>query len=100
MNGNGHVDGSAALLQLVSLIQSSVSDVIDEYAVSGASVPSLDSASTLPGPFDAPDASTPRLLKAIRTVEAACAQLCASVASPALTMVNVCIRSILAYVSN
>lgn len=80
---------SAPLLELVSLIQTAVADVIDEHALIGATVPHIDSQSTTPGPLDEPDEATPRLLKAIRTVEAACAQLCASITSPALSLVNV-----------
>lgn len=79
----------APLLELVSLIQTAVADVIDEHALIGATVPHIDSQSTIPGPLDEPDEATPRLLKAIRTVEAACAQLCASITSPALSLVNV-----------
>lgn len=80
---------TAPLLELVSLIQTAVADVIDEHALIGATVPHIDSQSIYPGPLDAPDEATPRLLKAIRTVEAACAQLCASITSPALSLVNV-----------
>lgn len=75
------------LHDLVTLITSSVDDIISEYKTTGASIPLLDSA--VDGPFDAPERASERLLRTIRIVEAACAQLCATIASPALSLVNV-----------
>ena len=77
----------AHLLDLVSLLKTSVSDIINEYKSAGVSVPTLEAAAD--GPFDAPENATEKLLRSIRIVEAACAQLCATVSSPALSLVNV-----------
>jgi len=40
------------------------------------------------GPFDAPETASEKLLRTIRIVEAACAQLCATISSPALSLLN------------
>lgn len=75
------------LHDIVSLIKSSVDDIISEYKTAGATMPLLDSA--VDAPFDAPERASEKLLRTIRIVEAACAQLCATIASPALSLVNV-----------
>ncbi|KAF9014286.1 S-adenosyl-L-methionine-dependent methyltransferase [Cyathus striatus] len=84
---SGKVDsGAAQLLALANLITSAVQTVISEYKAAGASIPPLDS--TVNGVFDTPEAVTPNLSKAIRTIEAACAQLSFSVASPGHVITN------------
>lgn len=78
---------SAPLSALVDLIQDSVKVIISEYAYIGQTVPSLDSVS--PGPFDTPEKVTPELRRAIEIIEASCAQLSFTVASPGHTITNV-----------
>jgi hypothetical protein len=76
------------LTALTSLISSSVQEVIAAHASVGTTVPSLDSVE--PGPFDGPVEDVPeRLVRAIRLVEAACAQLVSTVSIPKLHLVNV-----------
>lgn len=82
---------SANLLPLVDLITNAVKVVIDEYAAINQPVPSLDS--TIPGPFDTPESTPPQLSKAIQIIEAACAQLSFTVASPGHVMTNVSMPS-------
>lgn len=77
----------ARLSALVNLIQDSVKVVISQYDAVGQTVPSLDSVDT--GPFDTPDNVTPELRKAVEIIEAACAQLSFSVASPGHVITNV-----------
>ncbi|EIM90605.1 S-adenosyl-L-methionine-dependent methyltransferase [Stereum hirsutum FP-91666 SS1] len=77
---------SANLLPLVDLITNAVKVVIDEYAAINQPVPSLDS--NIPGPFDTPESTPPQLSKAIQIIEAACAQLSFTVASPGHVMTN------------
>ncbi|KAF5387590.1 hypothetical protein D9757_006616 [Collybiopsis confluens] len=80
MSSNGHI------VQLSSLIMDSVKVVLAEYEKVGREVPSLDD--TSPSPFDTPESVPLALSKAIRTIEAACAQLTYTVASPGHIMVN------------
>ena len=77
----------AHLLPLVALISKSVAMLIDEYKSANEIVSSLDS--TLPGPFDAPESRTSAMSRAIQIIEAACGQLCVSIASPGHVMINV-----------
>lgn len=72
---------------LTSLINKAVQDVIDLYAAVGQAVPSLDSLK--PGPFEVPEETPVKLMKAIQIIEAACAQLSCTVAAPGSAMVNV-----------
>ncbi|KAJ6505928.1 S-adenosyl-L-methionine-dependent methyltransferase [Mycena vulgaris] len=78
--------GLADIVALADLISGAVKDVVAEYANAQASMPSLSS--TSPGPFDTPESMPASLVKAIRIVEAACAQLSISVASPGHVVVN------------
>jgi len=82
---------SANLLLLVDLITNAVNVVVNEYAAVNQPVPSLES--TVPGPFDTPEATSPQLSKAIQIIEAACPQLSFTVASPGHVMTNVSINS-------
>jgi hypothetical protein len=75
-----------SLTALVSLISNAVKVVIDEYEQHGHPEPSLNS--TSPGPFDALENTSPDLARAVRTIEAACAQLSFTVANPGHVMVN------------
>ncbi|EIM90607.1 S-adenosyl-L-methionine-dependent methyltransferase [Stereum hirsutum FP-91666 SS1] len=76
----------AQLLPLVDLISKSVALLVEEYRSVNQSVPSLDS--TSPSPFDAPESNTPAMSRAVQIIEAACAQLCFTVASPGHVMIN------------
>lgn len=80
-------DDHAHLVSLVKLIGASVHLLIQEYETAGHSIPALDS--TIPGPFDTPESQTPSIRNAVETIEAACAQLCFSSASPGHVIVNV-----------
>ncbi|KAI4523605.1 S-adenosyl-L-methionine-dependent methyltransferase [Schizophyllum commune Loenen D] len=90
-NPNFHVTA------LADMISAAVKVVVSEYAAVGHAVPTLES--TEPGPFDDPDKSTARLRTAVKTIEAACAQLCATVATPQGNMHNyvdiACIRTVI-----
>ncbi|KAL1748366.1 O-methyltransferase-domain-containing protein [Schizophyllum fasciatum] len=90
-NPNFHVTA------LADMISAAVKVVVSEYATTGHSVPTLES--TEPGPFDDPDKTTARLRTAVKTIEAACAQLCATVATPQGNMHNyvdiACIRTVI-----
>ncbi|KAF5339494.1 hypothetical protein D9757_014699 [Collybiopsis confluens] len=71
---------------LVGILSNAVNIITAEYAKEDHVVPSLDS--TEPGPFDAPENMSAVLSNAVRTVEAACAQLSFAVASPGHVMTN------------
>ncbi|KAF9002052.1 S-adenosyl-L-methionine-dependent methyltransferase [Cyathus striatus] len=86
MLSNAANTGKSQLIQLTNLINSAVRDVLSEYDVVGAPVPLMQS--TEAGPFDSPDSVTPKLATAIRTIEAACAQLSFAVASPSQVINN------------
>lgn len=77
----------AHLTALTAMISDAVKVVISAHAAIGERPPSLDS--TAPGPFDSPESVPEDLAKAIQIIEAACAQLSFSVASPGHTMLNV-----------
>lgn len=79
-NPNFHVTA------LADMISAAVKTVVAEYASTGHAVPTLES--TEPGPFDDPEAISSRLRTAVKTIEAACAQLCATVATPQGTIHN------------
>ncbi|KAJ4478425.1 S-adenosyl-L-methionine-dependent methyltransferase [Lentinula aciculospora] len=72
---------------LTGLINDAVQDAIAEYAAVGQAVPSLDSLE--PGPFQVPAETPARLMKAIKIIEAACAQLTYTVSPPGSVMLNV-----------
>ena len=75
------------LSELVSLIASATKVVEENFAQSSVpNVPSLDE--TRPHPLD-DRLSSIRMMEAIQTIEGACAQLCALVARPNHTMLNV-----------
>ncbi|KAJ7127080.1 S-adenosyl-L-methionine-dependent methyltransferase [Mycena epipterygia] len=78
--------GLADIVALADIISSAVKDVVAEYTTAQVSMPSLSS--TIPGPFDTPESMPANLVKAIRTIEAACTQLSYSVASPGHVVVN------------
>ncbi|KAJ7634571.1 S-adenosyl-L-methionine-dependent methyltransferase [Roridomyces roridus] len=80
--------GLTEILTLAELISSSVKDVMAEYTAAGSCLPSLSS--TAQGPFDSAEslATRPKLVKAIRTLDAACAQLVFTVGSPEHVMFN------------
>lgn len=76
---------TAVLDSLVSIILSSVDTIKAEYAKSEAGIPLLDS--TQGHPFDGKQPF--ELKKAVRDLEAACAQLTTTVADPYHIMANV-----------
>lgn len=71
---------------LLALINSSVQDAVAEYEKTGRGAPST--ASPVAHPLDA-NADCVPLRKAIRVLEGACEQLCATLAPPGHTIVNV-----------
>ncbi|KAJ3794479.1 S-adenosyl-L-methionine-dependent methyltransferase [Lentinula aff. detonsa] len=71
---------------LTELINDAVQDVISEYAAVGQAVPSLHSLE--PGSFQVPAETPARLMKAIKIIEAACAQLTYTVSPPGSVMLN------------
>ncbi|KAJ7482294.1 S-adenosyl-L-methionine-dependent methyltransferase [Mycena galericulata] len=78
--------GLTEITALAELISSTVKDVVAEYTAAGVALPSL--ASTAPGPFDTPESVPPKLAKAIRILDAACAQLSFTVGSPGHVITN------------
>ncbi|ESK82329.1 S-adenosyl-L-methionine-dependent methyltransferase [Moniliophthora roreri MCA 2997] len=81
MAANSTVTTNDHLTSLATLISSSVQEVIAAYASVGQTVPSLDSVE--PGPFDGAVEDVPeRLARAVRVIEAACAQLVCTVSNP------------------
>ncbi|KAJ7618676.1 S-adenosyl-L-methionine-dependent methyltransferase [Roridomyces roridus] len=80
--------GLTEILALAELISHSVKEVVAEYTVAGVCLPSLSS--TAHGPFDSKEsmATRPKLVKAIQTLDAACAQLVFTVGSPEHVMFN------------
>lgn len=78
----------AKLEALLKLIDSAAQEAIAEYERAGGDAPSIDS--TEPHPLD--NAIDNIALKsAVRTLEGACAQLCATLAPPSHTAINVCL---------
>ncbi|KAI0320877.1 S-adenosyl-L-methionine-dependent methyltransferase [Amylostereum chailletii] len=75
----------ANLDALLGLIKSATASAVAEYENTGYGVPSLDS--QIPHPGDSISASI-ALRKAIRTLEAACHQLCATLTPPTLSMAS------------
>ncbi|KAH7870498.1 S-adenosyl-L-methionine-dependent methyltransferase [Lentinula edodes] len=71
---------------LTDLINKATQDVIAEYSAVGQAVPSLDTLQ--PGPFQVPEETPTRLIRAIQIIEAACAQLSFTIAPPGSVMVN------------
>lgn len=75
------------LRSLLELLTASLQQVEASYEAGGYSIPSLNSVE--PGPYDIPEKMPFELTKAIQTIEGACAQICASVAPPGHTVLNV-----------
>jgi hypothetical protein len=75
---------------LLGLINTSVQEVLSAYEDAGKSAPPLNSVD--PGPFDSPQNTPLHVTKAIQIIEGACAQLCATIAPPGHTVLNVNIR--------
>ncbi|KAJ3885654.1 S-adenosyl-L-methionine-dependent methyltransferase [Lentinula edodes] len=71
---------------LTDLINNTVNDVIIEYAAVGHAVPSLNTLE--PGPFQHLKDTPVQMTRAIQIIEAACAQLCSSIAPPGSIMIN------------
>ncbi|KAJ7178588.1 S-adenosyl-L-methionine-dependent methyltransferase [Mycena crocata] len=78
--------GIKEMLELSKLISSAVAEIVDGYT--GQTMPSLYSVDS--GPFDYPEDTPLKVSKAIRTIEAACAQLSITVASPGHVVLNKC----------
>ncbi|KAG6335262.1 hypothetical protein ID866_3818 [Astraeus odoratus] len=79
------MSGEAQLEALLEIINSSARQAIAEYKKSSSDVPTINS--TELHPLDAAS-DTVKLRKAIRLLEGACQQLCASLAPPQHTIVN------------
>lgn len=79
---------SARLTALVDLISSSVREVIEAYSDARQDAPSLDSLDD--GPLETPATTPFNVTRARQIIEAACAQLCATIAQPGDCIVNVC----------
>jgi hypothetical protein len=79
--------GLSALVTLIA----DATKVVEAYyhQTSGSYIPSLDD--TASHPLD-DEVSPPSVRKAVQTIEAACAQLCATVTKPKLAIVNVSTR--------
>ncbi len=75
------------LTTLVKLISDSVAVLVSEYAKVGHAPPALES--TDQDPFHSTELMSARLKTAVKTIEAACAQLSATVASPGHVVTNV-----------
>lgn len=75
------------LTALAKLISDSVAVVTSEYITAGYMPPTLDS--TEQDPFHSPELVSERLKTAIKTIEAACAQLSATVAGAGHVVTNV-----------
>lgn len=78
---------AAQLTTLVELISSSVKEVIAAYDAAGRDAPSLDSLDE--GLLETPATTPPNLRQARQIIEAACAQLCVTIAQPGDCVVNV-----------
>ncbi|KDQ22115.1 hypothetical protein PLEOSDRAFT_1109237 [Pleurotus ostreatus PC15] len=74
------------LTSLAKLISDSVAVVTSEYAKAGHAPPTLES--TTEDPFRSPELVSEQLKTAIKIIEAACAQLSATVASPGHVITN------------
>ena len=88
-------DAKSQLDALVSLISASVSTFTSEYQTAGISLPSLDdipsaSSSSVNSSAKLSEEAKARVVKAVKTIEAACAQLTATVSSPGHIILNVC----------
>lgn len=80
---------------LTDLINKATQDVNAEYSAVGQAVPSLDTLQ--PGPFQVPEETPTRLIRAIQIIEAACAQLSFTVAPPGSVMVNVSLDDVIMF---
>lgn len=79
----------AGILKLVEHIQSSVTIILSEYKRANTRLPSLECVDPKASPFYMFEDMTPELRRAINIVQASCAQLSASVASPAISLMHV-----------
>lgn len=82
--------GADSVHSLLTLITESATSALAQYEQHGMSVPSLDTIA--PHPLDLEEDML-QLRKIIRTLEAACDQLCATLAPPVTSIVNVCMSS-------
>ncbi|THH00245.1 hypothetical protein EW145_g7115 [Phellinidium pouzarii] len=83
------LNGAASQLDLLaSLITSSVNVINTEYNAAGLPSPSLDTSSPVESNIVSNE-SRKKIVKANRTIEAACAQLCASISRPEHSLLNV-----------
>ncbi|KAH7908714.1 S-adenosyl-L-methionine-dependent methyltransferase [Hygrophoropsis aurantiaca] len=79
------MSGEAQLEALLAIINTSARQAIAEYKNRGSSVPTLDQAEFHPLDFQE---DTVALKKAVRLLEGACQQLCATLAPPQHTVIN------------
>lgn len=78
---------TAALDALVDIITSSVKEAVEAYKAYTPEVPPINTAE--PGPFDSSENVSTKLNQAVKLLEGACAQLCATIAPAGHTIVNV-----------
>lgn len=78
--------GRAEVHQLLTIIAQSATEALNEYEKHGSMIPSIYETSELS--WDGLEASV-NLKKSIRALEGACDQLCATLAPPLHTIVNV-----------
>lgn len=79
------------IFSLISLITDAASSIEYYYQANGESIPSLDNSQSHPvdnTPYPAD------IRRAIQTIEGACLQLCATVAPPSHTILNVCCQTL------
>jgi len=80
------MEGKAQVEALLELINTAARDALIQYGTSGQDIPSLDSTDAIS--LSVMGGNLP-LKRAIRLLEGACDQLCATLAPPAHTVINV-----------
>jgi hypothetical protein len=85
MSSPTYASGTTEVLSLLSIITNAANTAMAEYTARGLKVPSIHSLETHPIDLDE---SALELRKAIKTLEGACNQLCATLAPPSHTLLN------------
>ncbi|RDB17353.1 3-O-methyltransferase 2 [Hypsizygus marmoreus] len=86
MSSKVYENGSLQAVALADLITAQVQFIVTAYSTLGQTLPSLDS--TAAGPFDVPANTPVKISTAVQLIEAACAQLCATVANPGHSVIK------------
>ncbi len=79
--------GKGQVRALLGLLNTAVEEAIAEYDKQGLDIPAIDTVYAHPMDGRLP---TLKFKHAIRTLEAACGQICTTLAQPSATMLNVC----------